>query len=262
MAGAGRRRLPGGAARPAGLLAGRAAGRPPGVRGTELAADVLALLDELGLPSGRTWSGTTGAAGSPGGLAAAAPDRVRTLTAVSTPHPRALARSWSPARPLRSWYMGAFLLPAGAGAGAARLGRARMLRRMLRRSGLPREAADGYADRMRGAGRAHRRPELVPRLPYARGRRSARSTVPTLYVWGDRRRRSSARPPQPGTGRCVHRPVHVRAAAGHRALDPGAGAGARCCARYSIICVDTPAEPVRTARPPARAPGRRPRTRP
>src|SRR5262249_34072348 len=81
--------------------------RPPDGRAssaTELAADVLALLDELGLAAahlvGHDWGG-----GVAWGLASAAPDRVRTLTAVSTPHPRAMITASQAAR---SWYMGAF----------------------------------------------------------------------------------------------------------------------------------------------------------
>src|SRR5664279_1094515 len=71
-------------------------------------------------------------------MAAFAPDRLRSLTAVSTPHPAALARaSVTSTQGLRSTYMGLFQLPVvpeqlfvgrgaglrlGAGAGAALLG--------------------------------------------------------------------------------------------------------------------------------------------
>jgi len=156
--------------------------RPPDRRAysaTELAADVLALLDELELPSahlvGHDWGG-----GVAWGLASAAPDRVRTLTAVSTPHPRAMLTASQAAR---SWYMGAFLLPA-VPERVLLASRARMLRGMLRRSGLPREAADGYADRMAQPGALTAALNWYRALPYARASVGP-IDVPTLYVWGD-----------------------------------------------------------------------------
>ena len=96
-------------------------------------------------------------------------------------------------------------------------------------------------------------------VPYGRGRPSGRSR-PDPVVWGDRDRPGPA--PQRGHRPVVRRAVHVRAAAGRRALDPGGGAGRGCWARRSVTCADTPAGPGPTARRPARAPGRRRRRRP
>src|SRR5215217_5260440 len=100
----------------------------------ETTRDVLALLDAAGLESahvvGHDWGAGVGWA-----LAAWHPERVRTLTVLSVPHPGAMAKATSD-QALRSAYMAAFQVPVLpeqallAGGGAA-------LRRMLRRSGLP-----------------------------------------------------------------------------------------------------------------------------
>jgi pimeloyl-ACP methyl ester carboxylesterase len=159
----------------------RPAGRHAYTAG-ELSADVLALLDELGLDRvhlvGHDWGG-----GVAWGLASAVPERVRTLTAVSTPHPRALVRSTLTGdQAARSWYIAAFQLPVL----PERLllaGNAGLLRRLLRRTGLPPRAADGYADRMAEPG------ALTAALNWYRGLPLDRPQigpvdVPTLYVWG------------------------------------------------------------------------------
>ena len=139
--------------------------RPAGRRAyvlAEAATDVLALLDELGIERahvvGHDWGGAIGWR-----LAAAAPDRLLSLTSVSTPHPRALLRSMVTSdQALRSWYMGFFQLPVlPERALLAREGR--LLHRGLRRAGL---AAGNRLRRPDARGRrAHRRAELVPRHP-------------------------------------------------------------------------------------------------
>jgi pimeloyl-ACP methyl ester carboxylesterase len=155
--------------------------RPSGPRayaGTELAADVLAVLDELGLAGahlvGHDWGGAVA-----WGLASTAPDRVRSLTAVSTPHPKALRTA---SQAVRSWYVGAFLVPA-VPERVLLASRARYLRRVLRRSGLPAEFADGYADRMAEPGALTAALNWYRALPYA-GPSVGPIDVPTLYVWG------------------------------------------------------------------------------
>ncbi|HEY6747499.1 MAG TPA: alpha/beta fold hydrolase [Mycobacteriales bacterium] len=161
-------------ARPAGRSAYTAA---------ELAADVLAILDELGLDRvhlvGHDWGG-----GVAWGLASAAPARLRTLTAVSTPHPRALLRAMLTGdQARRSWYIGGFQLPLV----PERLllsGNGKPLRTMLRRSGLPPAVADDYADRMAAPGALTAALNWYRALPLDRPD-IGRITVPTLYVWGD-----------------------------------------------------------------------------
>ena len=88
----------------------RPRGRRP-YRLEELVGDVLALLDHLGLASAHLVGHDWGAAVA---WAAAGnhPERVRTLTAVSVPHPAAFLKAMLVSdQLLRSWYMGFFQLP-------------------------------------------------------------------------------------------------------------------------------------------------------
>ena len=75
-----------------------------------LVGDVVALVDRIGQPVhlvGHDWGATVAWS-----TAALRPDLVRTLTAVSVPHPAALVEAWlSSSQLLKSWYMGAFQLP-------------------------------------------------------------------------------------------------------------------------------------------------------
>jgi len=159
--------------------------RPPGrsaYRLRELTADVLALLDEAGLGSahvvGHDWGGVVAWA-----LAAWHPERVRTLTALSVPHPGAMTRAIVTSdQALRSYYMGLFQLPflperlllAGGG---------EPLRRMFLRSDLPRDVCEHYVRRMREPGALaaalawYRALPLYPRDPVGTVR------VPTLHLW-------------------------------------------------------------------------------
>ena len=161
--------------------------QPRGVRPyrlPELVGDVLGMADELGARRfhlvGHDWGGIVAWA-----VAAAAPQRLESLTVVSTPHPRAYAATLlrSP-QVLRSAYIGFFSLPLvpetvlGAAGGT-------LLRRMLGVSGLPAEQARRYADEVleRGA--------LGPALSWYRallfsGGLVGKIAVPTLYVWSDR----------------------------------------------------------------------------
>jgi pimeloyl-ACP methyl ester carboxylesterase len=150
--------------------------------GGELARDVLALLDGLGIDRahvvGHDWGGAVAWR-----LGADAPDRLRTLTSVSTPHPRALLRSMvTSSQAARSWYVGLFLLPVL----PERLllpGRGHLLRRMLRGSGLPGPIVEDYVARLREPG------ALTAALNWYRAAWLDRGgngpiTTPTLYVWG------------------------------------------------------------------------------
>lgn len=154
--------------------------RPRGRRAyriSELVADAAALIDHAGgrahvvghdLGAVVAWT-----------LAAAHPQRVRTLTALSVPHPRAFPGSWGQA--LKSWYVLAFQLPwlperllTASRAGAA-----------LVRSGQARERARRDAARLAG-------PALTGPLNWYRamplpGPRTARVPVrvPTLLIWSD-----------------------------------------------------------------------------
>jgi len=129
----------------------------------ELVDDVVALLDAAGLERahlvGHDWGG-----GVAWALAGSHPDRVATLTALSTPHPAAVRRaaSTTPWQFAHSSYM---------------------LERSLLGSGLPRAEAERYAGRMREPG------ALTGALGWYRALRHAgvalhRCRVPTTFVWG------------------------------------------------------------------------------
>jgi pimeloyl-ACP methyl ester carboxylesterase len=147
-----------------------------------LATDVVALADRLGASRfhvvGHDWGAAVGWR-----LAAAHPDRVATLTALSVPHPGALLAALPTGQALRSAYVAFFRLPElpervlGAGNG-------RLLRAVLRQGGLPDTYAREYVDHLVGHG------ALSGALGWyrANGPGELRSvgpvTVPTLFLWG------------------------------------------------------------------------------
>lgn len=162
--------------------------RPPrrrDYRASALTGDVEALIDRVGGPVhlvGHDWGAAVAWT-----LAARRPDLVRTLTAVSVPHPAAFLRAMVTSRQgLRSWYMGFFQLPWLPERAARRPGGA--FDRLMRASG------------MRQAERERCRREIVDdgALPGAlnwyralplsgRAERTVPDvTVPTTFVWSDR----------------------------------------------------------------------------
>jgi pimeloyl-ACP methyl ester carboxylesterase len=162
--------------------------RPEGTspyRVEELAADALCVLEAAGLERahvvGHDWGGAVA-----WHLAAHHPDRVASLTVLSTPHPAAYAWSLLHSRqPLLSWYTAAFQVPL-----VPELVLAGALEPVLRAGGLPAPAARRYAARLR------RPSDLGPPLAWYRA--AARRmpweglavtppvSVPTTYVWGRR----------------------------------------------------------------------------
>ena len=148
----------------------------------ETTDDVLALLDAAGLVSahvvGHDWGGIVAWA-----LAAWHPDRVRTLTSLSTPHPAALAKAVTTStQGLRSYYMAVFQLPVL----PERLllsGGGTPLRRMLRGGGLSREAAAHYVARMREPGALSAALGWYRAMPLGMRDRVGTVRVPTLHVW-------------------------------------------------------------------------------
>jgi pimeloyl-ACP methyl ester carboxylesterase len=148
----------------------------------ETTADVLALLDAAGLESahvvGHDWGGMVAWA-----LGAWHPDRVRTLTALSVPHPAAMAKAMVTSdQALRSYYMGVFQLPLLpellmlAGNGAA-------LRRTLHQGGLPDSVADHYVSRMREPGALSAALGWYRAIPLGAREAVGKVRVPTLHVW-------------------------------------------------------------------------------
>ncbi|MEV1332466.1 alpha/beta hydrolase [Micromonospora costi] len=153
----------------------------------ELVADAVAVLDALGVEAahlvGHDWGAVVAWA-----VAAAHPDRVRTLTAVSVPHPAAMAYALAndPQQKVRSSYMVLFRKPGKAESVLLGL-RAAALRRMLAGVGDAARVAS-YAEPMREQGaltgalnwyRAMSGADLAQVGPVA---------VPTTYVWSDRDR--------------------------------------------------------------------------
>jgi pimeloyl-ACP methyl ester carboxylesterase len=159
----------------------RPRGRTP-YRLRELAEDVLALLDAAGLNRahvvGHDWGAVVAWA-----LAAWHPGRLHTVTALSVPHPAAMARAAVTGdQALRSWYMLAFQVPSLperallAGGGAP-------LRRLLTQSGLPDELAEHYVARMREPGALTGALAWYRALPLGARDPVGRVRVPTLHVW-------------------------------------------------------------------------------
>jgi len=147
-----------------------------------LVADVVALLDRLGSDPvhlvGHDWGGAVAWS-----LADAHPDRLASLTVLSTPHPRAMAESLlrSP-QLLRSAYVGLFQLPVvpevllGANGGA-------VLRSVLRRSGLGPDHAERYADRLADADARRASLGWYRGVPLSAGEVAGSIGVPTAYMW-------------------------------------------------------------------------------
>jgi len=148
----------------------------------ELVADVVAIADRLDAETfhlvGHDWGGVVAWR-----LAGQQPERVATLTAVSTPHPRAFARALvAGTQALRSAYIPVFRLPR---LPELLLGAHRQwgLRRLLAQDGLGVEWVETYT-------RALARPgALSAALAWYRAAtpfslRAPRVGVPTLYVWG------------------------------------------------------------------------------
>ncbi|MEU5790762.1 alpha/beta fold hydrolase [Micromonospora purpureochromogenes] len=167
-------------------------GYSPGARPAEVAAyrlpelveDAVGLLDALGVEAAHVVGHDWGAVVA-WGLAAGHPERVRTLTAVSVPHPAAMAHALEndPRQKARSSYMLLFRQP-GKAEKVLLAVRATALRRMLSGVGDAGRVAR-YAEPMREPGalsgalnwyRAMSRADLVRTGPVA---------VPTTFVWSD-----------------------------------------------------------------------------
>lgn len=145
----------------------------------ELSLDVVALLDSAGLDRahvvGHDWGGAVA-----WHLAARHTDRIVTATVLSTPHPAAL--TWSLLRSrqaLMSGYMAAFQLPV-----LPERYLAPRMRGFYRSTGMPREAAERYAERFADPASLTGPLGWYRALPLA-PTRIGPSAVPTTYVWGD-----------------------------------------------------------------------------
>jgi pimeloyl-ACP methyl ester carboxylesterase len=145
----------------------------------EIAADAVALLDAAGIEQAHVLGHDLGGLAA-WALAGLHPDRVASLTVLSTPHPTALAWSFTHSgQGLRSWYLGFFQLPWL----PERLIAGR-LRAQLRSTGLPAAAADEYAAAMARPGALAGALGWYRGLPASRRDHIGKITVPTTYVWG------------------------------------------------------------------------------
>lgn len=174
--------------------------------------DVLALLDAAGLQRahlvGHDWGGYVAWA-----MACEHPERLVTLTSVSTPHPSALKRAaLRSTQLLQSWYMGLFQLPYLSERLLAPGGP--MWKAMAR--GLPPEQAQRYAQRL--VDPAARTAALnwyrvLPRELAAPSVAWSKVATPTMYIWGDRDpalgRAAAEATADYVTGRYTFEPIHA-----------------------------------------------------
>lgn len=145
----------------------------------ELVADVLALVDATGRERvhlvGHDWGGALAWL-----VAANHPERIASLTVLSTPHPSAMSRALKSGleQKRKSWYMAAFQVP-----WVPERVVAATFNSLLTRSGVPTEDRSRYAVRL-----AHADALTGPINWYRAARHSGigahRVEVPTTYVWG------------------------------------------------------------------------------
>lgn len=152
-------------------------------RAPHLVSDVHALITEIGEPVhlvGHDW----GAAGA-WGVASHHPESLRTLTAVSVPHPAAFIRSMMrSAQLLKSYYMALFQIPF--------LPEWLLSRRgglgdwLLRNSGMTTEMVETYHREIVDDGALRGALAYYRALPVTRpGEMPGRISVPTTLVWSD-----------------------------------------------------------------------------
>ncbi|WP_330185107.1 alpha/beta fold hydrolase [Nocardia sp. NBC_01503] len=147
----------------------------------ELAADVLSMIDRIGRPVhvvGHDWGAAAAWAAAISG-----PDRVRSLSALSVPHPGAFARSMITSRQsLASWYMYVFQLPLL----PELMLRTGLFRRMLRQTGQPEEMARRDGERLRDRAIARGGLHWYRGMPFSSPRfLRGRVGVPVLQMWSD-----------------------------------------------------------------------------
>lgn len=159
--------------------------RPPRRRDyamPKLVGDVVALIDTIGRPVhlvGHDWGAVAAWL-----TAAERPDLVRSLTAVSVPHPKAFQRALLTSRQgVKSWYVAAFQLPWV----AERLAEAGLLDVPLRKGGMSADDVRRFHDEVVDDGALTGGLNWYRAIPH--GFSALRDTtvrVPTTYVWSDR----------------------------------------------------------------------------
>jgi pimeloyl-ACP methyl ester carboxylesterase len=161
------------------------AARPPGRREYalhKLVGDIVALADTANADRfhviGHDWGGAVAWA-----LAATKPERIASVTSLSTPHGRAMAASLPRSTQLlRSWYAAAFQLPVLPELAIRQDGGKRM-RAQLVGSGLPEAQADESVELLT-SGAARTTINWYRAIPFSAADTAGKVTVPALYVYG------------------------------------------------------------------------------
>lgn len=159
--------------------------RPKGRRAyriDKLAGDVLALADAADAEKfhvvGHDWGGAVAWA-----LAALHPERLRTVTSLTTPHPKAMLRSMlTSSQGFKSWYFLLFQLPTVPEMAFG--SQQKSFRQQLAKSGLSTESIDRYMKVLAEPGAGTAAINWYRAVPFAPRAASARTTVPTLYLYG------------------------------------------------------------------------------
>lgn len=147
----------------------------------DLVADLAAVVEAVGGPVhvvGHDWGAVVGWT-----AAALRPDLLRTLTAVSVPHPAAMAAACVRSDQLRrSWYVAAFQVPWL----PERVLASRFGERALRASGMDPETLARYRDEVVDAGALPGALGYYRALPFSNPRVTGRRvSIPTTFVWSD-----------------------------------------------------------------------------
>jgi pimeloyl-ACP methyl ester carboxylesterase len=152
-------------------------------RASELTEDIVELIETAGLGPVHLVGHDWGAAVA-WGLAAQRPDLLRSLIALSVPHPAAFVRSlFTSSQVLKSWYMFFFQLP---WLPERQISSGRAWEGALRSSGMSAQAAARDADLMRDPGAARAAVNWYRAIVFSSPRAlPAKITVPTLYLWSD-----------------------------------------------------------------------------
>lgn len=162
--------------------------RPPGRRSyalPHLVGDVIALIDTIGAEKahlvGHDWGGAVAWA-----FAGTHPERLRSVSVLSTPHPRAMLRAALTGSQLaKSWYMFAFQPPVVPEAALRSRRGTRLFRAALSESGMPTIEVDA-AIALMGSDAATGVLNWYRAVPFGAAVSSHLITVPALYVYGAR----------------------------------------------------------------------------
>lgn len=149
-----------------------------------LAGDVVALIDAAGAERvhlvGHDWGGIVAWQ-----VAASHPERLATMTSVSTPHPGAFTRSMvHSSQLLHSWYMAAFQIPWLPEKAMAKTGVERATEALIG-DGLGPESARAAAELLCDPQTARGMIAWYRALPYAAKHPTGPVEVPSVYIWSD-----------------------------------------------------------------------------